>query len=79
MYKVISIYSPNETSQRSLCRVWHDLVINESALLNMKTKDIQMWCLEQAMLDITMNNGHSQQLPEVISNHLPSFSLRDFL
>ena len=45
----------------------------------MKTRDIQMWWLEQAVLDITMNNGRSQQLPEVISNRLPSFSLRDFL
>lgn len=38
MCKFISNYSPSETSQRSLCRLWRDLVINECALLDMKTK-----------------------------------------
>lgn len=41
-------------SDRSLCRVWHDSVVNEYALLDVKTKVIQTWWLGWATSDITI-------------------------
>lgn len=45
MYKVIFIYYLSKPFQRILCRLQHNLIINEYALLDMKTEDCQIWGL----------------------------------
>lgn len=52
MYKVISIHYLHKPFQRILCRLRHDLIINECALLDMKTKAIQVSWLGEAMFNI---------------------------